>query len=196
VAAPVAHADPAAAATTTDAPAPAVAEADSAPARLPRLGVAVGAGVPEFAALTVLYRPFRFLRLGAGPTWNYYGYGGHVGVSVVPVNWWITPVLAFEAGRYLRTSYSGAVRGSGQTADDLRQLLARVDYSYTAVDLGVEFGSPRGFSVSLRTGLAFVWIDAMGTSTSRSDDGSVVSITNPALRATIPSTKLTFQYWF
>jgi hypothetical protein len=193
--------DPAAAATTAapPPPAPASAEAqaepDAAP-RLPRLGVGLGAGVPEFAALTVLYRPLRFLRLGAGPTWNYYGWGGHVGLSVVPGNWWITPVLAFEAGHYLRTSYSGAVRGSSQTADDLRQLLARTDYSYTAVDLGLELGSPRGFSVSLRTGLAFVWVDARGTSTRRSDNGSVVSITNPAIRATLPSTKLAFQYWF
>jgi hypothetical protein len=180
-------------------PAPAAAEAqaepDAAP-RLPRVGVGLGAGVPEFAALTVLYRPLRFLRMGAGPTWNYYGWGGHVGLSVVPVNWWITPVLAFEAGHYLRTSYSGAVRGSSQTADDLRQLLARTDYSYTAVDLGLELGSPRGLSVSLRTGLAFVWVDARGTSTRRSADGSVVTISNPALRATLPSTKLAFQYWF
>jgi len=193
--------DPAAAATTAapPPPAPASAEAqaepDAAP-RLPRLGVGLGAGIPEFAALTVLYRPFRFLRLGAGPTWNYTGWGGHVGLSVVPGNWWITPVLAVEAGRYLRSSYSAAVRGSTDTANDLRTLLARVDYSYTAVDLGLEFGSPRGFSVSLRTGLAFVWVDARGTSTRRSDDGSVVSITNPAIRATLPSTKLAFQYWF
>jgi hypothetical protein len=193
--------DPAAAASTASPPPPAPASAeaqaepDAAP-RLPRLGVGLGAGIPEFAALTVLYRPFRFLRLGAGPTWNYYGWGGHVGLSVVPGNWWITPVLAVEAGRYLRSSYSAAVRGSTDTANDLRTLLARVDYSYTAVDLGLEFGSPRGFSVSLRTGLAFVWIDARGTSTRRSDDGSVVSITNPELRATVPSTKLAFQYWF
>jgi hypothetical protein len=173
-----------------------VDEADSAPARLPRLGVAVGAGFPEFAALTVLYRPFRFLRLGAGPTWDYYGFGGHVGLSVVPVNWWITPVVAVEAGRYLRSDYSGAVRSRSQSSTDLKPLLAHVDYSYTAVDVGFEVGSPRGFSVSLRTGLAFVWIDAMGTATKRNDDGSTVSITNPALRATLPSTKLTFQYWF
>ena len=163
---------------------------------LPRFGVAIGGGFPEFATLSVLYRPFRFLRLSAGPTWDYAAWGGNVGVTLVPVNWWITPLLGLEAGHYLRSDYSKLVHGGGADAAQMRPLLRHVDYSYTAADLGLEIGSPRGFAFTLKLGLSWVWITANGTGTKTSDGGTTMSLTNPALRATLPSAKLGFQYWF
>jgi hypothetical protein len=191
-----ARADDPAAATSTLTSAEAPVEA-TAPA-LPRLGVAIGAGLPEFATLSLLYRPFRMLRLSAGPTWNYAGWGGDVGVTLVPLNSWISPLLGVQAGRFLRSDYSMLVKSSGASPGTaaMRGLLRRVDYSYTAVDLGLEVGNPRGFSFTLRLGLAWVWADAAGTATSTGGDGTTVSVTNPSVRATIPSAKLGFQYWF
>jgi hypothetical protein len=172
------------------------AAAPRAPGRLPRFGVALGAGFPEFATLSVLYRPWRFLRLSAGPTWNYVGWGGNVGLTLVPVNWWITPLLGVEAGKFLRSDYSKLVKSDDAETRDLKPLLRRVDYSYTAVDLGLELGSPRSFALTLRFGLSFVWLSAAGTGARTTDGGTTLTFTNPSLRATLPSAKLGLQYWF
>jgi hypothetical protein len=186
-----------AAAASSDPAAAEVSPAARGAARLPRFGVALGAGFPEFATLNLLYRPFRFLRVSVGPTWNYVGWGGSVGLTLVPVNWWITPLLGLEAGHYLRADYSKLVKNdtSSDTAA-MKPLLRRVDYDYTAVDLGLEFGSPRGFSLTLRFGLSWVWLSANGTGTKTTDGGTTLSLTNPSLRATLPSAKLGLQYWF
>ena len=200
-AAPALAAQPAAPAQPAGAAAPdaaAPAPEDAAPTRpgLPRFGVALGGGFPEFATASFLYRPFRFLRLSAGPTWDYAGWGGNVGVTLVPVNWWITPLLGVEAGHYLRSDYSRLVHSNSADVEQVKSLLRRVDYSYAAADIGLEVGSPRGFAFTLKFGLSWVWITANGTGTKSTDGGTTVSFTDPALRATLPSVKLGFQYWF
>jgi hypothetical protein len=203
-----ATADPALAASIAPAPRGAAVAAEAAPAapqvssaargssRLPRFGVALGAGFPEFATLNLLYRPFSNLRVSVGPTFNYVGWGGSVGLTLVPVNWWITPLLGLEAGHYLRADYSKLMKDDSSDATAMKPLLRRVDYNYTAVDLGFELGSPRGFSLTFRFGLSWIWLTANGTGTKTTDSGTTLSLSNPSLRATLPSAKLGLQYWF
>jgi hypothetical protein len=175
----------------------AVASAAPAPAaprpRLPRWGVALGAGFPEFVAVDAMYRPWRFLRLRAGPSWNTVAFGIHGGVELVPVNWAITPVLALHGGKFLRSDFGRYLKGDDA---DVKPIVERIDYSYAAVDLGLELGSPRGFSVALRAGLSFVSVSSGGSATYADDDGRTVTMTKPSLAATLPSAKLTLQYWF
>jgi hypothetical protein len=78
----------------------------------------------------------------------------------------------------------------------MRPLLRRVDYSYAALDLGLELGNPRGLAFSIRAGLSYVSVGAAGTATYTSDGGSTVTLRDPAFRGTLASAKLGFHYWF
>jgi hypothetical protein len=178
-------------------PAPSVLSApEEAPRRLPGWGVSLGAGFPDFASASLMYRPWDFLRLSAGPAWNSVGWAIQGGVAIAPWNWALTPVLAVEGGRFFRSNYSRLLKDDDEDAADVKPLLERVDFSYVATDLGVDIGSPRGFAVSLRFGLSFVWLGLNGSATSRDDDGTSVTLRDPKLEATLPSAKLRLQYWF
>jgi hypothetical protein len=85
---------------------------------------------------------------------------------------------------------------TGDDASDVKPLAERIDYSYAAVDLGLELGSPRGFSVALRFGLSFVAVESGGTANYVTDEGTAVRMSKPSLAATLPSAKLALQYWF
>jgi hypothetical protein len=163
---------------------------------LPRWGLAVGGGFPDFGMASVLYRPASHLRLSAGPSWHYVGWGVHGGVTLVPWNAWLTPVLSLSGGRFFRTDVASAIKSTSEDLEDLKPLLRDMSYWYGALDVGLELGSPRGFALALRFGLSFVSLRANGTATYTSDDGAAVTLRDPRLRATMPSAKLAFQYWF
>lgn len=161
-----------------------------------RWGLALGAGFPDFATASVTLRPVDQVRLYAGPSWNYVGWGIQGGVALVPWDFWIAPVVSLEAGRFFRTNLGFLAKDDGGMPAGMRPLLERIDYSYAALDVGVEIGSQRGLSLSLRVGLSYVSISANGTATYTSDDGTIVTFADPAVRGTLPSLKLGVQYWF
>jgi hypothetical protein len=163
---------------------------------LPRWGIAIGAGFPDFANASLMFRPWRALRLYAGPAWNYFAWGVQGGVAVAPWNWWITPVLSLEAGKFRPSNLGSLIDDDDEDAAQVKPLVERVDYSYAALDLGFEIGSPRGFALALRFGLSHVNIGAKGTGSSSEDDGSSVSLRDPKFRGTLGSAKLDLQYWF
>jgi hypothetical protein len=162
----------------------------------PRWGLAVGAGFPHFGTASVVFRPVTHVRLSAGPSWNYAGWGVHGGVSLVPWNAWLTPVLALEGGRFFRSDVGRLVNDGGEDVERVKSLLSGVDFAYASLDVGLELGAARGFAFSVRAGLSYVSIVANGSTTYTSDDGSSVTIRDPALRGTLPSVKLGFRYWF
>ena len=175
---------------------------DARPARglrgagMPRWGLALGGGFPDFATASVVFRPVSHLRFSAGPAWNYVGWGVQGGVALVPWRFWIAPVVSLEGGRFFRTNLAFLARGSGDVPEEVRPLLEKVDCSYAALDVGLELGSQSGFSSSIRLGLSYVSIASNGSATYTSDSGAVVSLSNPALHGTLPSLKVGFQYWF
>jgi hypothetical protein len=163
----------------------------------PRLGIALGAGVPQAATLDLLYRPLPWLRLSAGPTWDYVGWGLHAGAVWSPVRWAVSPTLGVEAGHLFEADLNKV-----SSADPgLQPLLQRVEVQYVATTLGLEFGSQRGFSFALRLGL--VWLEATthgtgqltGTGGVNGQNQAIVHVTNPLLRASAPTAQLVFQYF-
>jgi hypothetical protein len=176
----------------------AVAEtSDDAPrGYLPRWGVGLGGGFPGFATVSAMYRPLSWVRLSAGPAWNYFAWGLQGTVSVAPWRSWITPVLSLEGGKFRRGDLGSLVKSGDEDAAKMKPLLARVDYSYAALDLGVELGSQRGLSFSLKVGLSWVDVGTSGTATYTSEGGSTVTMRDPALRGTLGSAKLGLNYWF
>jgi hypothetical protein len=163
---------------------------------LPRWGLALGAGFPDFATASLMYRPVSRVRLFAGPAWNYVAWGVQGGVAVVPWSWPVSPVLSLEAGKFKRSDLGTLASSDGEDAAKVKPLLARVDYAYAAVDVGVEIGSPRGFAFSLKVGLSWVSVGTRGAATYATDGGSTVTLRDPAFRGTLGSAKMGFHYWF
>lgn len=168
-----------------------------AEAPYPRLGLAIGAGVPQAATLDLLYRPIPWLRLSAGPTWDYVGWGVHGGLVLAPVRWVVSPIAAVEAGRMFEVDLNKIASVDA----GLRPLLQRVNVQYLAATVGVEVGSQRGFAVSLRAGLAWLQTIAHGSGQLTASGGAsgqndaIVTVTSPTLRASTPTVQLGFQYF-
>ncbi|MFT3917563.1 MAG: hypothetical protein QM704_26795 [Anaeromyxobacteraceae bacterium] len=186
-------------ATPAAAPPPAVAVPVADPG-YPEWGTAIDAGIPGGVNLDVIYRPIPFIRLWAGPAWNYAAFGFQGGAGVALANWGITPVLSVEAGRYFSTDVAQFVKGGGSVPDEMKPLLQKISLNYAAALLGFEFGSPRGFSFALRLGLARMSLATHGSGTFTQDNGqggtTSVKFTDPRFTATAPALKLGFQYWF
>ncbi len=164
-------------------------------AALPMVGLALGGGFPDLATVSLLVRPIPSIRFVGGPTWGYIGWGLHGGVVFVPGNWGVTPTFSLEAGKLFRSDATRFVK-EDENAVWLRPLLRAVDYQYVAADVGLELGSPRGFAFTLRVGLSWVTVKANGLATIESDDGTRLTLTDLTIRATLPSAKVGFQYWF
>lgn len=206
VEAPAAEAAPPA---PTEAPAAAVEDLPVPPppppatAPYPRWGLFLGAGVPEGATLSLIYRPVPLVRLHAGPSWGYLRFGYHGGVTLAPIRWAISPTLGVEAGRYTSINVASAFADPDPKVDPL---LRNVNVTYAAALLGFEFGSQRGFAFDLKVGLTWLKVDSKGTGTFTGSGGTVgtggttndatITITNPTLRASAPTVQLGIQYFF
>lgn len=167
---------------------------------LPEWGMALETAIPEGVGLNVMYRPVPFLRLWAGPAWNYAAFGVQGGAGVALANWGVTPVLSVEAGRYFSTDVSQFLTKAGGVPDEMLPLLEKLSVNYAAAMLGLEFGSPRGFSFAFRLGLARLSLKAQGKGTITQDDGNggqtTIDFQDPRFAATMPALKLSFTYWF
>ncbi len=178
----------------------AVRAADAQPPGEPRasilhLGMGLDAGVPNGAAVSVVARPWYFLRLNGGIAHNGVSTGVQGGASLIPFKFYVTPALTVEGGQFFRGgSLIDRIGIDPQVAD----LAKHVTYRYLNVHLGLEFGSPRSFTFYLHGGLSRVWgtvHDVTGLlSNTFGVDG--LSSGDAAVVATLPSAKVGFYFYF
>jgi hypothetical protein len=192
----LAHA-PALAQTDTAAPTAPVA-AD--PARgLPRFGLMLDAGVPDGAVLSAVFRPVAPLRFSLGGAYNVAGYGVRGGIGWTPFRWAVSPTLNVEAGRYFESDLTWIVDESSGVPEEVRPLLEEVGYNYACAQIGLELGSPSGLSFNVRVGLAYFWTVVHGVAQSidaAGGTGATIEVSDPRLRATLPSLKVGLLYYF
>jgi hypothetical protein len=165
----------------------------------PRFGVSAALGVPDGAVLSGVFRPLDWLRLSAGGSWNYFGYGLQGGVGVAPFHWPIDPTLNLELGHYFDSDMTWVASNAAGVPTELKPLLERVGYNYANAQLGIEFGSARRFVFFVRAGISYFWTTIHGVSQATNtytSGGSTqtanVRIADPEFRATLPSVKLGF----
>jgi hypothetical protein len=181
-------------------PALALGGEPSPPAAFPHLGLSAAVGVPDGVVVSGVYRPLDFLRLSAGASWNYFGFGLQAGAGVAPFHLPIDPTLNVEVGHYFGADMSWVADQNAGVPTQLRPLLADVGYDYANAQLGAEFGSSRRFVLFVRAGLSFFWATARGSTTTTTTDGTgqtvTVRISDPEFRATLPSAKVGLLYYF
>jgi len=177
--------------------APIPAPPPPAEAPLPRFGIRFGAGLPDGATADLVFRPQRWLRLQAGPAWNYLGWGAQGGIALTPFRWAISPVFEVRYGHFFSADLNKTFK---DIAVELQPLASDVSYDYVNGQVAFEFGSPRGFTFSLGFGLSYFWTDIRGTASTVQNPGTpdeaTVTVTDPSLRAVIPSVRLGVLYYF
>jgi hypothetical protein len=118
-------------------------------------------------------------------------------VTAVATRSVVAPLVSAEAGRYFGSDVSFLARNSEGVPEELKPLLEDMGYWYAAAHVGIEVGSPRGLALSLRAGLSYMSLSAHGTVTVTDEaTGTVVTLTDPRVRGTMPSVKLGIQFWF
>jgi len=200
-AAPGAKPPPATSSTSSELGAEQAAKpAAAAEPRYPEFGLSLDAAAPAGVTLAFVYRPVPFVRLWAGPAWNYLAFGGEGGVGLAPFQGAVTPVLSLEAGRYRSANVKGKFGiKSGTSGNDPSVLLEDVTVSYGSLLLGLEMGSPRGFSFGLRVGLSRLWLKMGRTATFSSDQNgqpTTLTLVEPTAGGVAPALKFGFTYWF
>ena len=169
---------------------------------LPHFGILFATGIPSGVGVSAVFRPARALRVTAGPAWNYAAWGIQGGVTLAPWSWGITPTLGVEVGRFFDADLSRFVRNANGIPDGAKPLMQRVGYGYAAAMVGFEFGSQSGLAFFLRGGLAYFSLEARGSGTTTTSGGTagandaLVTLTDPRVRATLPSLQLGMQYFF
>ncbi|HVI94996.1 MAG TPA: hypothetical protein VM753_13375, partial [Anaeromyxobacter sp.] len=191
------------AASVTDGPLPPPPLAPAPPPastwRLNRFGIAVDAGLPDFAGATLLYRPLKFVRLGGALLYDYVGYGVRGGVTILPY-FAIAPSLSVEAGHFFETNAAAKLEQRGVTIDaNVRPVLERFGYTFANAQVGLEIGHPNWFVFYVRAGITRLWYTARGASqVAAAQQGSSttrVTIADPSLRAQFPEAKVGFLFF-
>lgn len=171
------------------------ASATFASARLPLLGVMLSGGVPDGGVVSLVVRPWKWVRADGGLAYNALSLGAQGGVTLVPFHWGIVPTLRFEGGRFFRADVNGKVaRWAGDVPTYLRPALEGFGYDYASAQVGFEVGSQRRFVFFVRGGLAWVrgeFGDGRGL---RDDDnpGTEMDVKGLRITATGPTASLGF----
>ena len=152
--------------------------------------------MPDGVTADLVYRPLPYLRILAGPSWDYLSFGLQGGVAVAPIRWAVSPVLEVRYGHFFGANLNKVFN----VPTELQPLTRDVGYDYFNGQLALEFGSPRGVSFSVGAGLSWFWTDLHGSGTVERNpgtpDAATVTIAYPKLRALIPSVRLGMLFYF
>ncbi|MES1210117.1 MAG: hypothetical protein ABUS79_29630 [Pseudomonadota bacterium] len=171
-----------------------------AQAPLPRLGLMVGAGIPDGATGSLVYRPFKWLRAEAGGSYNMISKGVRGGLSVIPFG--MGPSATLEAGHYFDGNANGIARSIAGGGFQDNAILQRVGYDFANAHLGLDFGVKR-VVFFIHGGMSYVRANIrnvnaeiasnMSSGTTGSSGGTTVSFNqDPVVRIFTPSVKLGF----
>ncbi|MCE9673648.1 hypothetical protein LY474_38175 [Myxococcus stipitatus] len=163
-----------------------------------RFGVLLDAGAPHGVGLSAVLKPLPWLRLQAGPTTNTLSLGIRGGISILPLQTFIAPSLNAEAGHSFGADYKEVVDWLGAKPSSNYDSIRDVSYDYVAGTVGLEIGAASRFNFYLHLGLSYVRMgvdDATALLQDATDDPDVTA-RNLTLRATIPSVKVGFIFYF
>jgi hypothetical protein len=171
---------------------------------LPVLGLGLDVGVPDGAAVSGVYRPFRWLRAEVGGSYNMISKGVRGGLTLVPFG--MGPSATLEAGHYFDGDANGLARKFAGAGFDDNAVLQRIGYDYANAHLGLDFGMRRvvffihGGMSYIRANVHNINSELPGGTASAggmgSSGGTTVSFNqDPTVRIFTPSVKLGFIFY-
>jgi hypothetical protein len=200
IAAPVAAYEAAEKAPEGGCPAAAECECDK-PKKKTRFGLSIDAGWPDFAGVSILWRPWYWLRLEAGGTTTWYASNGvRAGVSLVPFYFPITPAVTVNYGRVLESDWNPMLAKFNASNADLEPVLRQFGYDYVDAHVGLEMGSARRFTFFVRGGLTQFWSKVHGLTPAAmsqlTGSGTDATVKDATVTIRMPSVKLGFLIYF
>ncbi|AKF83639.1 hypothetical protein SAMN05443572_10482 [Myxococcus fulvus] len=163
-----------------------------------RFGLLVDAGAPHGIGLSAVLKPVPWLRLQAGPTTNTLSLGLRGGLSILPLQTFIAPSINAEAGYYFGSDYNDVVDWLGAKPSRATSAIQDISYNYVAGSVGLEIGAASRFNFFLHLGLSYVRLGVKDATALIEDatDESDITARNLTVRATIPSVKVGFLFYF
>ena len=165
---------------------------------LPVLGMGLAAGVPDGAAVSGVYRPFKWLRAELGGSYNMISKGVRGGVSLIPFG--MGPSATLEAGHYFDGDANGLARKFAGAGFDDNAVLQRIGYDYANAHLGLDFGMRR-VVFFIHGGMSYVRaqihnVNEQVAASGGSSSSTTVSFNqDPTVRVVAPSAKLGFIFY-
>lgn len=164
---------------------------------LPLLGLMVGAGVPDGATGSAVFRPYSFIRGEAGLSYNMISKGVRAGVTLLPFG--AGPSGTLEAGHYFNGNANGIARSIAGAGFHDSAILQSVGYDYVNAHLGLDFGTRR-VVFFLHGGMSYIraTVHNVNEQLSSSTSGSSTTVSfaqDPTVRVVTPSAKLGFIFY-
>jgi hypothetical protein len=164
---------------------------------LPMLGLMLGAGVPDGATGSAVFRPFSFVRGEAGLSYNMISKGVRAGVTLLPFG--AGPSATVEAGHYFNGNANGIARSIAGAGFHDSAILQSVGYDYANAHLGLDFGTRR-VVFFLHGGMSYIraTVHNVNEQLASSTSGSNTTVSfgqDPTIRVVTPSAKLGFIFY-
>jgi hypothetical protein len=156
------------------------------------------AGVPDGGVVSLVVRPWQWLRVDGGLAYNALSFGAQGGVTFVPFHWGLVPTLRVEGGRYFQSDVNAKVsRWAGDVPTYLRPALDGFGYDYASAQLGFEMGSQGRFIFFVRGGLAWVRGEFGDGRNLQDEDspGTEMDVKGLRVTATGPTASLGFLFY-
>lgn len=164
---------------------------------LPVLGLMVGAGVPDGATGSAVFRPFSWVRGEAGLSYNMISKGVRAGVTLLPFG--AGPSGTLEAGHYFNGNANGIARSIAGAGFHDSAILQSVGYDYVNAHLGLDFGTRR-VVFFLHGGMSYIRatvhnVNEQIASSTGTSSTTVSFAQDPTVRVVTPSAKLGFIFY-
>ena len=152
-----------------------------------RFGLMVDAGAPDGGNASLVVRPIRAVRIHAGGGHNLVSTGVRAGVTLVPLSWWLSPTVTFDAGRYFEGDANPIARRVMGDPTYSSPLLERVAYDYLYAHVGVEMGR-RWATFYIHAGMSRVSGQIHGVAEAAGEDVTISE--DPDLTVWTPSARI------
>lgn len=164
---------------------------------LPLLGLMLGAGVPDGATGSAVFRPVSWARGEAGLSYNMISKGVRAGVSLLPFG--AGPSGTLEFGHYFNGNANGIARSIAGAGFHDSAILQSVGYDYVNAHLGLDFGTRR-VVFFLHGGMSYIraTVHNLNEQIASSTSGSNTTVSfsqDPTIRVMTPSAKLGFIFY-
>lgn len=137
---------------------PTPVDPDAAPPWNTRFGVRLVAGSPEGMGASALIHPRRWLRAHVGAARNSLGLGVRGGLSFIPLDLFVSPLLELEYGHYFNADYNKLLTQLHGEPTTAASGIRQVGYDQLGASLGVEFSPWRYVTVFGGVGISYWFI--------------------------------------